>query len=326
MHDGAGTAIGRYRPVGYPERVRVVEVGTRDGFQAEADWIPTDRKTAIVNRLIAAGVPQLEVTSFVSPRAVPQLRDAAAVMAGADRSRGAVLTALVPNAKGAEAAAAARVDAMVVFVSASESHNRKNVNRSRADSLDGFETVCAIAREAGIPVHGAIATAFGCPFEGDVATEAVVEIAGSFAWLGMTGVTLGDTTGMATPPLVADRCRALRAAVPDLEISLHFHNTRGIGLVNVYAGLAEGITTFESAIGGLGGCPFAPGATGNICTEDLVYLLHECGIETGIDLDALIGIARDVEALVGRPLPGQVMKAGPRLETSPLDAVATACG
>ena len=326
MHDGAAATIGRHRPTGFPDRVRVIEVGPRDGFQAEAGWIPTARKTAIVNRLIGAGVPQLEVTSFVSPRAVPQLRDAAEVMAGADRSRGARLTALVPNARGAEAAAAARVDAMVVFVSASESHNLKNVNRSRADSLDGFETVCAIAREAGIPVHGAIATAFGCPFEGDVATEAVVEIAGTFARLGMTGVTLGDTTGMATPPLVADRCRALKAAVPDLEISLHFHNTRGVGLVNVYAGLTEGITTFESAVGGLGGCPFAPGATGNICTEDLVYLLDACGVETGIDLDALIGIARDVETLIGRTLPGQVMKAGPRLATSPLDAVATACG
>ncbi len=312
-------------PIG-PRRVRVVEVGTRDGFQAEPGFIPTAVKIETVNRLIAAGVQQFEVTSFVSPKAVPQLRDAAEVMAGIDRRPGVKLTALVPNPRGAEAAAKAGVDAMVVFLSASESHNAKNVNRSVAQSLAGFADVCRIAAEAGIAVQGAIATSFGCPFEGNVATAQVVDIAKAYADLGIHHVTLGDTTGMATPPLVADRCRALRAAVPSTDIALHFHNTRGSGLANVLAGLMEGVDLYESALGGLGGCPFAPGATGNICTEDLLYLLHECGHETGIDLDAVTQAAKRVEAVIGRELPGQVMKAGPRLALRRLDEVATACG
>lgn len=326
MLNGSTGSNAAARPSGFPAKVRVVEVGTRDGFQAEAEWIPTETKVEILNALIEAGVPQFEATSFVSPRAVPQMRDAAEVMAQVDRSRGARLTALVPNPRGAENAAAARVDAMVVFVSASESHNLKNLNRSRAESLEGFREVCRIAEAAGIEVQGAVATAFGCPFEGEVPVEAVVEIARAYRDLGIKHVSLGDTTGMATPPLVTALCRALQRELPELEIGLHFHNTRGIGLVNVYAGLAEGISIYESSIGGLGGCPFAPGATGNICTEDLVYLLHECGIETGIDLERLSAVARRVEEVVGRTLPGQVMKAGPRLRTSSLDAVVTACG
>lgn len=314
------------RPGGFPPKVRVVEVGTRDGFQAEAKWIPTEVKIEVLNELIAAGLPQFEVTSFVSPRAVPQLRDAAEVMAGADRSRGARLTTLVPNVRGAEAATAAGIDAMVVFISASESHNMKNLNRSRAESLAGAKEVCRIAQQAGIEVQGAVATAFGCPFEGEVPPESVVAIAEAYRDLGISHVTLGDTTGMATPPLVSTLCRTLRRDLPEQEIALHFHNTRGIGLVNVYAGLAEGITIYESSVGGLGGCPFAPGATGNICTEDLLYLLSECGIETGIDLERVCAVARRLEDVLGRQLPGQVMKAGPRLKTSALDAVSTACG
>ncbi|TVQ29782.1 MAG: hydroxymethylglutaryl-CoA lyase [Geminicoccaceae bacterium] len=311
---------------GWPQRVRVVEVGTRDGFQAEPTFVPTAVKIDTINRLIEAGVRRFEVTSFVSPKAVPQLADAALVMAGIDRRPDVELTALVPNPKGAEAAAKAGVDAMVVFCSASASHNAKNVNRTIARSLEGFRDVVAIAEAAGSRVQGAIATAFGCPFEGDVATAAVVDLAKAYADLGIRHVTLGDTTGMATPPLVRERCRALRAALPESEIALHFHNTRGIGLVNVYAGLLEGIDLYESAIGGLGGCPFAPGATGNICTEDLLYLLDECGIETGIDLAAVVAVAKRIEAEIGRELPGQVMKAGPRLALRRLDEVRTACG
>lgn len=310
----------------FPTKVRVVEVGTRDGFQAEPDWIPTDVKIEILTALASAGLSEFEATSFVSPRAVPQLRDAAEVVSGARSARKARLTTLVPNARGARAAVEAGVDAMVVFVSASESHNRKNLNRSRADSLAGLEEVRAVAQEAGIPLQGAIATAFGCPFEGEVAIDDVLYVARAYRDLGIDHVTLGDTTGMATPPLVTERVRALREHLPDAEIALHFHNTRGIGLANVYAGLAEGVSIYESSVAGLGGCPFAPGATGNISTEDLVYLLHECGIETGVDLDRLIEVAGRVEKAIGRPLPGQVMKAGPRLRTSSVDAVATACG
>jgi len=310
----------------FPARVRVVEVGTRDGLQAQAEWIPTDVKLGILKGLIAAGLREFEATSFVSPRAVPQLRDGADLLAALGRPEGVKLTALVPNAKGAEAAIAAGVGAMVVFVSASESHNLKNLNRTRADSLQGLVAVRDLAAGAGIPLQGAIATSFGCPFEGDVPVDAVLMIARAYRDLGIRRITLGDTTGVATPPLVAGRVRALRAALPEMEIALHFHNTRGVGLANVMAGLAEGIDIFESSVAGLGGCPFVPRATGNICTEDLVYLLQECGIETGIDLDALCEVARGVEAIIGHDLPGQVMKAGPRLKTSAMNTVRTACG
>jgi hydroxymethylglutaryl-CoA lyase len=232
----------------------------------------------------------------------------------------------VPNAKGAERAAEAGVDEIRVFVSASESHNQKNVNRTVEESLKGFEKVMRIANEAGIPVEGAIATSFGCPFEGEVPVARVGDIARRFYDLGMRGVGLGDTTGMATPTLVAERCRYLRQHVPELPIALHFHNTRGIGLVNVLTGLSEGIDIYEASFAGLGGCPFAAGATGNICTEDLVYMLHELGIETGIDLELLCAAALHMEEVLGRTLPGQVMKAGPRLQLHALDEVQTAAG
>jgi hydroxymethylglutaryl-CoA lyase len=309
-----------------PRKVTVTEVGPRDGFQIERDFIPTATKIKLINQLVDAGLPIIEFSSFVSPRAVPQLVDAAEVLAGLDRSKGTRFAALVPNAKGAERAAAAGVDEIRVFVSASETHNQKNVNRSIEESLAGFEDVMRIANDAGIPVEGAIATAFGCPFEGEVPVEQVGMIAGRLRDLGMRGIGLGDTTGMATPVLVVQRCRHLKEQVPELPIALHFHNTRAIGLVNVMAGLAEGIDIYEASFAGLGGCPFAAGATGNICTEDLVYLLHEMGIETGIDLDKLCAAAREVEEVLGRSLPGQVMKAGPRLRRHRPDEVETAVG
>ena len=299
-----------------PARVQVTEVGTRDGFQAEPKFIPTETKVRIINDLVAAGVPRLEYSSFMSPRAVPQLADSAEVLKGADRS--ATMMGLIANAKGARRGVDAGVDELVVVISASESHNRKNVNRSVDESLDGFEEVALIAGDANVPVHGAIATAFGCPFEGDVPLEQIGYIAERFEKLGFHGIGLGDTTGMATPPLVTGLSRYLRDRFPETPVALHFHNTRGIGLCNVMAGLDEGIDKFESSIGGLGGCPFAPGATGNICTEDLVYLLHEMGIETGIDLDRLCDVARYVEDVVEHRLPGQVMKAGhPRAPARP---------
>ncbi|WPZ34763.1 hydroxymethylglutaryl-CoA lyase [Thalassobaculum sp. OXR-137] len=307
-------------------KVEVTDVGPRDGLQAEKRLIPAAEKIALINRLIDAGVPRIEATSFVSPKAVPQLADAAEVMAGIDRSKGAIIATLVPNARGAIRAAECQVDEMVVFVSASESHNKKNVNRSVEDSLKGFEEVAKIAGDAKIPVHGAIATAFGCPFEGNVAPERLAMIAKRFQDMGFVGMTFGDTTGMATPPTVRAGIAAVREAAPKLTMGLHFHNTRGIGLANVMVGLDEGIDKYESSFGGTGGCPFAPGATGNICTEDLVYLLHEMGIETGIDLRKLMAIGCDVETVVGHPLPGQVMKAGQRLDLHDMDAVRTAEG
>jgi hydroxymethylglutaryl-CoA lyase len=309
-----------------PRKVTVTEVGPRDGWQIEPEFIPTETKIELIDELVDAGIRIMEFSSFVSLRAVPQLADAAEVLKGVDRSRGAKFAALVPNSRGAERAAEAGVDEIRVFVSASESHNRKNVNRSVEESLQGFEEVVRIASDAGIPVEGAIATSFGCPFEGEVPVEQVGYIARRYRDLGMQGVGLGDTTGMATPPLVVERCRYLKQHVPELPIALHFHNTRGIGLVNVMAGLAEGIDTYEASFAGLGGCPFAAGATGNICTEDLVYMLHEMGIETGIDLDKLCAAARHVEQVIGRSLPGQVMKAGPRLKLHPMGEVQTAVG
>ena len=311
---------------GFPKKVSVIDVGPRDGLQSEPAYVSASDKVALVNGLIDAGVRHLEVTSFVSPRAVPQMRDAAEVLNGIDRSKGAVLTALVPNEKGAERAVEAGVDAMVVFMSASESHNLKNVNRTRDQSLAGFKSICRIAEAAKIDVYGAIATSFGCPFEGDVPVADVVEIARAYRDIGITMLSLGDTTGMATPPLVAERVRALGEAVPEADIALHFHNTRGVGLVCVYAGLMEGVTRFEASVGGLGGCPFVPRATGNICTEDLVYMLDECGVETGIDLKKLIAVSQRAERVIGRSLPGQVMKAGHRLDLHPMDAVRTANG
>jgi len=316
-----------FGPTGEDDRhVIVTEVGTRDGFQAEAAFIPTADKAAVIDALVRAGVRSIEATSFVSPRAVPQLADAGAVLERIGRPDGLRIAALVPNARGAERAAAARVDMMVCFVSASESHCQANLNKPIGRALDDFAEFAPIAAHYGIPVRGAIAVAFGCPFEGDVPVDSLLRIVDAYRAREVRHVTLGDTTGMATPPVVERAVDAIRARFPDVSVALHFHNTRGVGLANVMVGLAIGVREFESSIGGLGGCPFAPGATGNICTEDLVYLLHECGYRTGIDLDGLAAVAREVETLLGRSLPGQVMRAGPRLRLAPLEGVRRAVG
>ena len=309
-----------------PRRVHVTEVGPRDGLQNEKVLLSTEHKAELVRALMAAGVREFELTSFVSPRAVPALADAAELVAELKGSDGVHFSALVPNLRGAERALAAGIDSVVLFVSASESHNAKNVNASIAESLTSFEQVARLLEGSGVELRGAIATCFGCPFEGDVDVAAVGRIARHFADLGARHVSLGDTTGMATPPLVVERIVHLREVAPDISPTLHFHNTRGIGLANVMQGLALGVDRYESSIGGLGGCPFAPGATGNIASEDLVYLLGEMGIETGIDLDGMIAAARLATRLMGRPLPAQVSKAGPRLTLSDCVAVATAKG
>ena len=313
-------------PVPQGAHITVCEVGPRDGFQAEVAFIPTERKIEIANALFASGLRRMQVTSFVSPRAVPQLADAEAVLAGIDRPEGAVITALIPNLKGAERAAACGVDAVHTVVSASETHNLKNVNRSVDASLRDFEAVFALLDKAGVKAEGGIATAFGCPFEGVVPPEQVARIAKRYQELGAVSVSFGDTTGMATPATVRAAVQAVRAEAPGLEICLHFHNTRGVGLACVMAGLAEGVTHYDASVGGLGGCPFAAGATGNICTEDLVYLLNESGYDTGIDLDRLIDAARLTQTAIGRDLPGQVLKSGPRLRRYDPGLTATAAG
>ena len=307
-------------------RITVCEVGPRDGFQNERTFIPTARKIEIANALFAAGLRHMQVTSFVSPRAVPQLADAEEVLAGIDRPEGAVISALVPNLRGAQRAAVAGVDAVHTVVSASETHNRKNVNRPVERSLDEFGAVFELMQGAGIAVEGGIATAFGCPFEGEVPPAQVARIARRYQGLGAAAVSLGDTTGMATPATVRAAIRAIREAAPGLPIHLHFHNTRGVGLACVMTGLAEGVTHYDASVGGLGGCPFAAGATGNVCTEDLVYLLGESGYETGVDLGRLTDAALLTQDVIGRELPGQVIKAGPRLRRHDPELTATAAG
>lgn len=306
--------------------VLVTEVGTRDGFQSEKEFIPSETKANLINALIDAGVSSFEVTSFVSPRAVPQLADASQVMALVQRRPGVRLTGLVPNARGAERAAAAKVDMMACFVSASETHCQANLNKSIDAALLDYAEFAPIAQQFGMTLRGAVATAFGCPFEGDVSIDNVLKIVGAYIEGGARHISLGDTTGMATPPVVTRTVHAIRARFPDAIIALHFHNTRGIGLANVMNGLALGVREYESSFGGLGGCPFAPGATGNICTEDLVYLLHECGYETGIDLDKLAAVSRQVQAVIKRELPGQYMKSGARLQLSTFDMARRATG
>ena len=305
--------------------VAVTEVGTRDGFQAEQNFIDTAVKAEIIDAMITAGVRHIEATSFVSPRAVPQLADAHEVLSRLTRRKDAHIAALVPNARGAERALGAGVDEAVCFVSASETHNRTNLNTSIGESLANVAEVAKIVLGKA-RIRGAVACAFGCPFEGDVPVEAAMRLVDAYAGLGFDALTLGDTTGMATPRNVAQLVEAIRKRHPEIPIALHFHNTRGVGLANVMVGLNLGIREFESSIAGLGGCPFAPGATGNICTEDLVYLLEETGFDTGIDLGALIEVARHVENVIGRPLPGQVMKAGPRLTRHSHEDVRRAVG
>jgi len=306
-----------------PARVTICEVGTRDGFQIEPEFIATDLKIEAVDLLSEAGVPRLEVTSFVHPKAVPQLRDAEAVMARIRRRPGTEYAALVPNDKGAVRAVDAGVDAIHTVVSASESHNLANVNMTIADSLEKLRAVLQVAARAGVPVSCGISTSFGCPFEGDVPVSRLESIVARLADLGARAFGLADTTGMANPRQVAQVLEHLVPRFPGVEWTLHTHDTRAMAIPNILAAMEYGVTNFDSSIGGLGGCPFAPGASGNVCSEDLVHALHAMGVETGIDLDRLIAVSRRVEAIIGRTLPGQIVKAGPWTRRYPLpDGVA----
>ena len=322
----AGKTGGSDRATGNAKWVEVIEVGTRDGLQIERFIVPAERKIEIINDMIDSGLRSIEVTSFVSPKAVPQLADAAQVLAGIRKRDDTYLMALVPNVKAAERASETPLDGGVLLCSASETHNRKNLNRSIDESIAGFPEVARRLREADIDVRGAMATVFGCPFEGEVKIESLLRIAHAYVDLGISHVGMGDTTGMATPTNIRQVVRALKTEFPEVEFTLHLHNTRGIGLANVLVGLDEGIRRFDSSVAGLGGCPFAAGATGNICTEDLVYLLHESGYETGVDLQKAIAVATKMEQTLGRQLSGQVMRAGPRLTLHEADAVQTAAG
>lgn len=299
----------------HPARVRVREVGPRDGIQSERAEIATRDKIALVDALTAAGLALIEVTSFVSPRAVPQMADAADVMKGIARRVGVSYSALVPNRKGAEVAVRAGADALQVFAAATDSYNLANLRRTVRQSMADVGDVVEVARAGGLPIEGTISTAFGCPYEGDVSPARVVQVAGWMIDEGVPALSLGDTTGMATPTRVVRVIEALRDRLPDVDLNLHFHDTRGTGLANVVTALGLGIDYFDASIGGLGGSPFAEGASGNIATEDLVHMLEDMGIETGVDLEALLTAASLAQDLVGRELPGKLLKAGPRWRT-----------
>jgi hydroxymethylglutaryl-CoA lyase len=290
--------------------VKVREVGPRDGFQNEPEVIPTDDKVRLIERLARTGLKRLEVTSFVRADVIPQLADAAEVLERADIPQDVAVSVLIPNERGLENALRLRerFSEVNLFLSASETHNRKNVNRSIEESLSGLERVIASAREEGLRCEGVISVAFGCPYEGDVPQERVMAIAGRLVDAGCEEIAFGDTTGMANPGQVR---RFFEEAELDAELTAHFHNTRGQGLANVVAALDAGVRSFESSFGELGGCPVPKGATGNIASEDLVSMLHEMGYETGIDLEALLACAREVQELLGRPLGSHLLTAGP---------------
>jgi hydroxymethylglutaryl-CoA lyase len=293
-----------------PERVTICEVGTRDGFQIEPDFIATEQKVEVVNLLSAAGLPRIEVTSFVHPKAVPQLRDAEAVMAAIRRRPGTRYAALVPNEKGAVRAVDAGVDALHTVVSASESHNLANVNMTVSESLDKLRAVMLVAERANVHVGCGISTSFGCPFEGDVPLAQLESVVARLVGMGARAIGLADTTGMANPRQVTRVLEHLMPRFPGVEWTLHTHDTRAMAIPNILAAMACGVTNFDASVGGLGGCPFAPGASGNVCTEDLVHCLHAMEVQTGIDLDRLLDVSRRVQEIVGRPLPGQIVKAG----------------
>jgi hydroxymethylglutaryl-CoA lyase len=299
-----------------PGQARIREVGPRDGFQNEPEVISTETKVRLINALAQTGITRLELTSFVRPDVIPQLADAAAVLAAVDIPDTVSRSVLIPNERGLDRALELRdhFDEINVFMSASETHNRKNVNRSMQDSLTALERVLPRAREAGLRCEGVISVAFGCPYEGAVPPERVFEIAHRLAAAGAQEIGFGDTTGMANPRQVNAFFAAAReqlGAQDHIELTAHFHNTRGQGLANVYAALEAGIDSFESSFGELGGCPVPAGATGNVATEDVVSMLDEMGVQTGIDLRALLKVSRAVQYHLGRPLGSHTLVAGP---------------
>jgi hydroxymethylglutaryl-CoA lyase len=293
-----------------PESVKVKEVGPRDGLQAESAILPTEDKLRLIDCLADAGLREIETTSFVHPKAIPPLADAEDVFADLERRPNVVYSAIVPNEKGAERAVEAGADEIQVFLAATESYNQNNVRMSVEESLQQAARIAEIVRGVGTPFVAVLSVAFGCPYEGPVAHERVLELSGRLIELGAEEITYGDTTGMAYPTQVRELSEAYRQRHPEVPLRLHFHNTRGMGLANVLAALGAGVNRIDASVGGLGGSPFAAGATGNIPTEDLVHMLHEMGIETGVDLEALIGCAQLLEELLEHELPGQVMKAG----------------
>jgi hydroxymethylglutaryl-CoA lyase len=300
-----------------PSRVSIREVGPRDGLQNE-DPVPTADKVRLLDALSRTGVGRIEAVSFVHPRAIPQMADADQVWAAASKVDGVRYSALVPNSRGARRALAGGFTEIEVVVSASDTHNRRNVNRSVAESLDDIAVLVDDLHGAGATVEVIVATSFGCPYQGDIEPAAVARIVDRVVADGADRVSFGDTTGMATPLRVREVVTAVRDRHPDLPLLLHFHNTRGTALANLLTALDLGVTEYDASVGGLGGCPYAPGASGNVATEEVVHMLHDMGYETGIDLDALLAAATLAEEIVGRQLPSGVLRAGPRTRLTPL--------
>ena len=299
-----------------PARISVREVGPRDGLQNE-DPVPATAKIALIDLLAKTGVSRIEAVSFVRAEAIPQMADADEVWAGVTKDPAVRYSALAPNLRGARRALDAGFTEVEAVVSASDTHNRKNVNRSTAQSLDEIAVIIDEAHRRGATCQVVVATAWGCPYEGDVPVDRVLAVAGRAVADGADAISFGDTTGMATPRRVRDLVGSFRSRHPDVPLNLHFHNTRGTGLANVLAALELGVDDFDASVGGLGGCPYAPGASGNIATEELVYMVEDMGVGTGIDLAAMIEAAGAAERIVGRELSSQVLRAGPRTRTIP---------
>lgn len=301
----------------FSPRLIVQEVSPRDGLQIEPTWVETADKIALIDQLSLAGFSRIEAGSFVSPKAIPALRDGDEVFRGIARRPGVTYVALIPNLRGAQRAIEAGADELNLVMSASQTHNLANMRMRCEQSLAAFADVAALASGTALSLNGSIATTFGCPFEGRIDEDRVLKIVDAYLEVGMHGVTLADTTGMANPRQVFALVKRVLSRVPASALTLHFHNTRGLGLSNVLAAYEAGARRFDASLGGLGGCPFAPGASGNICTEDLVNLCEEMGIETGIDLPLLLNLSRGLPALLGHEMPGQVAKAGRNCDLHP---------
>ncbi|MFM0475421.1 hydroxymethylglutaryl-CoA lyase [Paraburkholderia strydomiana] len=300
------------------DKLIVQEVAPRDGLQIEPTWVDTADKIGLINALSTAGFTRIEAGSFVSPKAIPALRDGEAVFQQIERHAGVIYVALVPNLKGAERALAAKADELNLVMSASQTHNRANMRMSCELSLTAFGDIVRHVKDSGVLLNASVATAFGCPFEGTIDEDRVVGIVDTYREMGIQGITLADTTGMANPRQVTRLVTRVLERVTPSALTLHFHNTRGLGLANVLAAYEAGARRFDAALGGLGGCPFAPGASGNICTEDLVNLCDEMGIPTGIDLEKLLALSRALPDLLGHDVPGQVAKAGRNSDLHPV--------
>jgi hydroxymethylglutaryl-CoA lyase len=290
-------------------RIFFNDVVARDGFQMEPNFIPTDDKVALIDALSQCGFAKIEATSFTSPKAIPMLRDAEEVMRRIQRVQGVEYTVLVPNLRGAERAFESRADEFNLVMSSSETHNRANLRMDREKSLAGLAEVIRFVDNR-VPINVSLSTAFGCPMEGDVPQTVVEQLVQRFANLGVRGVSICDTTGMAHPDQVRKMAEDLQRKFDSVQLTFHFHNTRGMGLANALAAAQSGITRFDGSLGGLGGCPYAPGASGNICSEDAIHMLDAMGYETGVNLDALLAIAKQLPQIVGHSVPGQVVKAG----------------